>query len=121
MKVAADGVTYEFDENRFLNVEFIAIERATGMTAIEWQNGLNSGSAMAATALIWICRRRAGEPTLRFDDIEFDMETLDLNPGGVNTPKAPEPSTSQDSVNEPSTPTASLSPSSNDSDSAPGN
>jgi hypothetical protein len=121
MKVAADGVTYDFDENRFLNVEFIAIERATGMTAVQWQHGLNSGSAMACTALIWICRRRAGEPTLRFDDVEFEMDTLDMNPGGVNTPKAPEKTTSPESVDVPTILTDTSPDSSESLVSVPGN
>lgn len=115
MKVAADGTTYEFDENRFLNVEFIAIERVTGMTAVQWQNGINNGSAMAVTALIWILRRRAGEPTLQFDDVSFLMDSVNLNPDGEEVPKD-----SPESENPPTTPIDTSSPSSNDSDSVPG-
>jgi hypothetical protein len=74
-KVSAGGETYEFDPQKFLNVELIAVERETGFTSFEWQSKLASGSAIAATALFWVLRKRKGL-VQQFDEIEFDMSTL---------------------------------------------
>lgn len=67
--------TYEFDPNKFMNVELIAVERETGMTSFDWQNKLNQGSMIAVTALIWVLRKRQGK-IQQFDEIEFETDTL---------------------------------------------
>jgi hypothetical protein len=78
VRVHVDGSTYEFEQNGFSNKDFIAIERELGMTAIEWRDGLNKSSMLAITGLIWILRRRDEDPALRFDDVEFNPDTLDM-------------------------------------------
>jgi hypothetical protein len=128
LKVTAGGIAYEFDPNRFGNKEIMAIEKATGMTAVEWQNGLNRGSMTAATALIWILRRRrgdlgpAGSGLIEFDEVEFDAESLDMT-GGEEEVKdsAPEISSAMTPADPSSTPTTTTSStSSTDGDSDPG-
>lgn len=131
MKVSADGEIYEFDPNRFLNTELMAIEKATdGMTAVEWQSGLNRGSMTAATALIWILRRRRADPSpsgvglIRFDEVVFDAETLDMtvedeDEGKGSPPEGSSDTTPADPSSAPTTTTSS--PSSTDGDSDPGN
>lgn len=94
MRISAGGKTFTFDPNKFLNTELIAVERATGFSAIEFQDGLNRGSMMAATALLWILQKRHVDPTIQFDDVEFDSATLLLE----DDPKEPAPdSISQES------------------------
>ena len=129
MKIKAGGIVYEFDPNRFINVELMAVEKATGMTAVEWQNGLNRGSMIAATALVWILRRRLGNPSansaglIAFDEIVFDAESLDMT-GGEDEVKNSAPETSSATTPEPGpSPTATTdtsSPSSTGGDSDPG-
>lgn len=70
-----EGESYEFDTQKFLNVELIAIERETGFTSFEWQNKLNQGSMIAATGLIWVLRKRVGK-VQAFDEVEFETSTL---------------------------------------------
>jgi hypothetical protein len=130
VKVAAGGEIFEFDGNRFLNVEVMAIEKATGMTAVEWQDGLNRGSMTAATALIWILRRRRGDASssgpgiLRFEDVVFDAESLDMmvedeDEGKDSPPETSSDTTPADPSSAPTTITSS--PSSTVGDFAPGN
>jgi hypothetical protein len=73
-----------FDNEQFENVELMDVERETGMTTLEWQLKLQHGSVTASTALVWMLRRRNGEPQLRFDEVKFDMRDLfiDLNLDG---------------------------------------
>ena len=75
----ADGREFEFDTDRLLNVECIAIEKATRLTVDQWQAGLNSGSAVAITALVWVLRKRQ-EPTLRYEDVAFPMSSFEPLP-----------------------------------------
>lgn len=70
--------SYSFDPRRFLNVEFIAIERETGLTSAGFQDGLNRGSVMAATALIWVLRKRHGRPC-EFDSIEYPANSFEIS------------------------------------------
>lgn len=129
MKVKAGGNVYTFDPNKFSNKELMAVERATEMSAVEWQRGLNRGSMIAATALIWVLRTRLGERSasgsgpIEFDEIEFDAESLDMT-GGEDEVKDSAPETSSATTPEPdpspSTTTTTFSPSSTGGDSAPG-
>jgi hypothetical protein len=80
MKVDVDGKSYTFDVDRVLNVELMAIERAIGMTSLEWQDALNNGSMTAATALVWLLRKRHEDPTTKFDDVVFETGTLLIAP-----------------------------------------
>ena len=74
-----DGQDYDFDVDKLLNVELIAIERATGLTVNQWAAGLDAGSAVAVTGLVWVMRKRT-EPTLKFEDVSFPMSTFELVP-----------------------------------------
>lgn len=130
MKVSADGEIYTFDPNRFGNKELMAIEKATGMTAVQWERGLNEGSMIAATSLIWTLRKRLGQRSadgggpLTFDEVEFDAVTLDLMVEDEEEGKGSPPDGSSDTnpAEGSSTPTTTTSsPSSTDGDSDPGN
>lgn len=69
-----DGQEYEFDG--LMLAEARAIQKTTGMTIAQWEDALSAGDANAITALIWIARKRNGEPTLRFDDVDGDIRTF---------------------------------------------
>jgi hypothetical protein len=77
-KIMLADKTYTFDSERILNVEYMAIEKETGWTAIEWEIKLNTGSVTAATALLWIILRRHVNPAMDFSEVEFDMSTLEI-------------------------------------------
>lgn len=115
-RVEVDGKTYGFDPERFLNVELMAIERVTGMTSLAWQNALNEGSMLAATALVWILQKRHDDPALQFDDVVFESSSLSLH-ADAESPKDSSPTTPEPG----SSPSPMSSDSSTGGDSAPGN
>jgi hypothetical protein len=114
MKILVDGTVYEFDPDKFLNVELMAIEKATGMAALDWQDGLNRMSALAITGLVWVLRKRRGD-VVAFDKIEFPMASIDLDyesPEDIEAGKAraeasASPPSDQADSSEPTTTTTS--------------
>jgi hypothetical protein len=76
-RITVDGQPYELDVNNLLNVELIAITKATGMELPQLGQALKDGSVLALTALVWVLRRRS-EPGLRFDDVQFTIGSLQL-------------------------------------------
>lgn len=71
-----DGRVFETDAApRLTNVEAMAIEKVTGLELGEFHAKLQSGSALALTAWVWVMAKRQ-EPTLRFSEVEFDMAEL---------------------------------------------
>jgi len=89
LRLHVDGKTYEFDQDRITNVECMAIEKAAGMTTGEWEEALNTGSALAVTALVWIVQKR-DEPTLKFDEVEFSISSLNIERDEEPEGKEPE-------------------------------
>ena len=79
VKITLDEQSWEFELGRMLNVEIMAIERQTGMTAAEFEDALAKGSMTAHTALLWAIRKRT-EPELRFDDVIFNSGDLSIAP-----------------------------------------
>lgn len=67
--------SWEVHLERLLNVEVMAIERAVGMTVVEFGEALEKGSVTALTAIAWILRRRE-EPGLKFEDVQFELGDL---------------------------------------------
>jgi hypothetical protein len=86
-RIAVQGSwDYTFDPDKFLNVEIMAIEHVTGMTGMEWQDGLNRGSITAVTALLWILIKRHDDPTVKFDEIVFQASDVWLGASDEQTP-----------------------------------
>jgi hypothetical protein len=79
MRISVGDESYEFDGEKFLNVELMAIEDATGYTAAEFQGRLERGSMTALTALFWILRKRHKDPTAKFHDVTFSTGELDVD------------------------------------------
>lgn len=69
--------TYDCDFNKMLNVEFIAIERFTGLTVQGVAQGLEQASSIAVTSIVWVLRRRK-EPGLRFEDVQFVFSEVEI-------------------------------------------
>ena len=76
-KVTIDGQVFDYDPNRMLNTEAIALQKVTGMRIPEWAKALEVGDAYALTGLVWLLWRRNGRE-VPFDEVEFDMGGLDL-------------------------------------------
>lgn len=76
MKIAAEGIEYDFPEDP-TNKDIIELERATKLTYEEWQAAIATGSMLATTGLVYMARR-VNEPDLRFDEVEFKVKTFDL-------------------------------------------
>lgn len=77
MKISVDGNTYEYDPGKLMLSEARLLQGATGQTLRQWQNGLNALDADSVAALVWLLRRRAGEPDLAFADVEFDLGSFE--------------------------------------------
>lgn len=91
MRISVEGRVFTFDEDEAENTELMAIEDATGLTITEWSDAVNRGSMRAITALVWILRRRDGEPDLAYGDVTFKAASLAL------LPDEPEPEAGKES------------------------
>ncbi len=84
LRFSLDGEKYEFDQQRVMNVEAMAIKRVTSESLgfIDWLKAVGDSDVEAITALVWIVRKRI-TPELRFSDVEFNVmefiETLEAD------------------------------------------
>lgn len=74
MKFVANGVKYEFDDDRMTFAEARAIQKATGQTMGEIRKSPEDIVTVQAT--IWVAMKRQ-DPTLRFSDLD-DMAIGDI-------------------------------------------
>lgn len=86
MKFIIEGETYDYDPDRLLNTEAIALQKATGMTVKQFGAALAETDPVALTGLVWLAMRRAGKE-VPFDELEFDLGSIAVED---DTP-APEP------------------------------
>lgn len=84
MKITIAGESYEYNPDRLLNTEAIALQKVTGMRPPEFGKALEQGDAIALTGLVWLIWRRNGHE-VAFDDVEFDFGDLVIE----DTPKEP--------------------------------
>lgn len=75
MKFVANGVKYEFDDDKVTFAEARAIEKTTGRTMAEV---MRSGAEDVTTmqAMVWVAMKRQ-DPTLKFTDLD-DMPISDI-------------------------------------------
>lgn len=118
LKVTVGDESWMFDAERVLNVELMDVERLTGMSADEFQNGINRGSLIAITGLVWLLKKRHVDPTIAFSSVVFNTGDLKLEPEDDAPLGSAAPATTA-TLSEPTTPPESSS--SSGSDSAPGN
>lgn len=68
--------TYMYGPKKMLNVEYIAIEQATGLKGVEEiGEALRDVSMALVTALVWVLRKR-DEPRLQLDEVVFPLGDL---------------------------------------------
>lgn len=68
-----ERVTYDFSPGKMLNVEAIAIEKATGLAVGPLLAGLAVKSALSVTGIVWVMRKRQ-EPWVQFEEVVFNIE-----------------------------------------------
>lgn len=64
--------THEYQRGKLMNVEYMAMERETGLIGGDLEDALAKGGASALTALIWVLRKRTHH-RLRFDEVTFEI------------------------------------------------
>lgn len=69
--------SYLFDYGKVGMQEAIAVEQKTGLGLLELVTSLPSLSPTALVAVIWLLRKR-DEPGLRFEDVDFNVEDIDI-------------------------------------------
>lgn len=65
----------DYDNSTLLNTEAIQLQKLTGRTIADLQQGLRTGDAEARSALFWLACRRQGDTT-RYGDLQFDYTKL---------------------------------------------
>jgi len=70
---------WPFKPDRLLTTEAEAVERVTGLTYSEFGQAIFKGSTTAYRALVWVLRKRNGEPDIRFKDVDFYIGQLEID------------------------------------------
>jgi len=79
LRITVAGTTYpDFDDAKMPVAEGIALEKVTGLTPPKLWDGVERFSPAAILALVWLARRRGGEPELRYSQLAFDLSEFDL-------------------------------------------
>jgi hypothetical protein len=73
-----DKQEWEFKPDRLMTTEAEAIERVTGMTYGEFGESLMKGGMTARRSMVWVLRKRNGEPTLKFRDVDFPVGDVEI-------------------------------------------
>lgn len=73
-----DKREWRFKPERLLATEAEAVERVTGGTYSEFGASLMNGGVTARRALVWIMRKRDGEPEVKFRDVDFPIGALSI-------------------------------------------
>jgi hypothetical protein len=74
-----DKREWQFKPDRLLTTEAEAIERVTGMTYADFGESLMNGGMTARRAMVWVLRKRNGEPELKFRDVDFPVGDVDID------------------------------------------
>jgi hypothetical protein len=82
MRVKLADESWDFDEESMRNTEAVALQKTAGLKWQEVVGGLFIADPNAITALIWLCRRRAGMPDTenRISQLDFDLKDFDWEP-----------------------------------------
>jgi len=103
-KVRINGEHFEYDPNRKLMAEMLALEEATSIPYGQWESGLQAGSAKALAGLVWLMWHRAGRE-VPFGDITSGAVEVNLAEIAFESDEPPDP-TPGDKEASPSTGTA---------------
>lgn len=77
MRFTVSGEQYEYDPNKLMNIEAIALQRATGMRPPEFGKALELGDAIAITGLVWLMWSRNGK-VVPFEEVVFDIASIEI-------------------------------------------
>lgn len=69
--------SYRFTLGEFTNRDGMDLQKATGMTWSQFATSTDDDWT-ANTGLVWLLRRRDGEPDLKFDDVTFAFDDYSL-------------------------------------------
>lgn len=78
---------WDFDPSHMKSSEMMAVERLTGMTWAEWIDACARGSMIAVHALLYVLLKR-DMPSLKPDEVEFELDEVDITGGDEPAPKA---------------------------------
>lgn len=78
MKFKLDGQEHDLDMTVLMAREARMIKDATALTIVEWGEALDKGDPDALIALVWLARRRNGEPDLKFADVDFNLTSFEV-------------------------------------------
>jgi hypothetical protein len=76
-KIRINGEAFDYDQSHHPMSEALAIEQATGMRYVDWENELAAGSMKAMCAFVWLVWRRHGRD-VPLDDILSGKVEIDL-------------------------------------------
>lgn len=74
----ADPQVFEFKPGKLMSPEAEAIERHTGLTYKQFTEALGETSVLATHALLYVFLKR-GNPTLKYDQIQFCMDEIEID------------------------------------------
>lgn len=74
-----DEQRYQFTPAKMSNFDAEAIERETGLTWAQFGEKLTQNSIIAMRALLWVLQRRQ-HPTLKYRDVSFQLDQVDVEP-----------------------------------------
>lgn len=108
--LVVDGKELPFDLGKLLNVEVIALTKATGIKFNELGPRMQAMDYEAITAIVWILRKRT-EPDLRIGDVTFPIDSFELvaDEDDEPDPKDQTPESPPSNVTSQSSPTSSAS------------
>jgi hypothetical protein len=92
-EIGFEGETYEWDDESLMLSEARELKKWLKVAPPAWLTMLGEDDPEAATALICLLRRRAGQPDLRFADVDGDLKTLTftLREGEDEDQETPDP------------------------------
>ena len=76
-KVRINGEAFDWDSSHHPMSEALAIEQATGLRYVDWENELAAGSMKAMCAFVWLVWRRNGRD-VPYEDIAAGKVEIDL-------------------------------------------
>jgi hypothetical protein len=77
IKFEVDGTKYQFNEGRLLGVEASAVKKNTGLTIVDFLNGIIGGDPDALIGMVFIAKKRAGEP-VKWNELSETLEMFAL-------------------------------------------
>jgi hypothetical protein len=88
LRLTVGDDTYEFDPADMTNKEAKQVELFSGQRISHFQNrDLVASDADNVTMLVWLARRRNGEPDLKLEDVEFRLTDVSVEDADDPTDK----------------------------------